>query len=81
MLEESELAHQYYFDADEAIAWMAEQELYMMAKDKANVSAPSAMKTFCFKPKIVLVSEFGDNRFIKRQKRFNFLCRKSSFCT
>jgi len=36
-LEESELAHQYYFDADEAIAWMAEEELYMIAKDKAEV--------------------------------------------
>ena len=37
-LEESERAQQYFFDADEAIAWMGEQELYMMASDKAKVS-------------------------------------------
>ena len=36
-LEEAERSQQYYFDADEAVAWMGEQELYMMAKDKAKV--------------------------------------------
>lgn len=30
-------AQQYYNDADEAEAWIGEQELYMIADDKAKV--------------------------------------------
>ncbi|XP_064484271.1 spectrin beta chain-like isoform X3 [Ornithodoros turicata] len=32
----SEKAHQYYFDASEAEAWMSEQELYMMVEDRGR---------------------------------------------
>ncbi|ESP01600.1 hypothetical protein LOTGIDRAFT_139452 [Lottia gigantea] len=32
----SETAQQYYFDANEAEAWMSEQELYMMGEDRAK---------------------------------------------
>lgn len=38
-LNEVEKSQQYYFDANEAIAWMGDQELYMMASDKAKVSS------------------------------------------
>ncbi|XP_022245252.1 spectrin beta chain-like isoform X3 [Limulus polyphemus] len=45
-LEESEKAHQYYFDASEAEVWMSEQELYMMVDDrgKDEISAQNLMK-------------------------------------
>ncbi|XP_076312784.1 spectrin beta chain-like isoform X3 [Tachypleus tridentatus] len=45
-LDESEKAHQYYFDASEAEAWMSEQELYMMVEDrgKDEFSAQNLMK-------------------------------------
>lgn len=33
----SNLAQQYYNDADEAEAWIGEQELYMIADEKAKV--------------------------------------------
>lgn len=33
----SSLAQQYYNDADEAEAWIGEQELYMIADEKAKV--------------------------------------------
>ncbi|XP_075555519.1 spectrin beta chain isoform X3 [Dermacentor variabilis] len=39
----SEKAHQYYFDASEAEAWMSEQELYMMVEDRGRDEA-SAQK-------------------------------------
>ena len=39
-LDEAEKAHQYYFDADEAIEWLDEQELYMMTSEKAKVLIP-----------------------------------------
>lgn len=32
-----ERAHQYMFDANEAEAWMSEQELYMMVEDRGKV--------------------------------------------
>ncbi|XP_076810469.1 spectrin beta chain, non-erythrocytic 1-like isoform X3 [Clavelina lepadiformis] len=35
-LVEAENAQQYYFDANEAISWMGEQELYMMSDEKAK---------------------------------------------
>ncbi|XP_055762699.1 spectrin beta chain, non-erythrocytic 1 isoform X3 [Salvelinus fontinalis] len=35
-LEQSHNAQKYYFDAAEAEAWMSEQELYMMAEEKAK---------------------------------------------
>lgn len=37
---------QYYFDAAEAEAWMSEQELYMMAEDRAKdeLGAQNMMK-------------------------------------
>ncbi|XP_067118329.1 spectrin beta chain isoform X2 [Centruroides vittatus] len=43
---EAEKAHQYYFDASEAEAWMSEQELYMMVDDrgKDEISAQNLMK-------------------------------------
>lgn len=43
---ESERAHQFYFDASEAEAWMSEQELYMMVEDrgKDEISAQNLMK-------------------------------------
>lgn len=34
----SNLAQQYYNDADEAEAWIGEQELYMIADEKAKVN-------------------------------------------
>uniref|UniRef100_F6Q5V5 Spectrin beta chain n=1 Tax=Ciona intestinalis TaxID=7719 RepID=F6Q5V5_CIOIN len=37
-LTEAENAQQYFFDADEAVAWMEEQELYMMSEEKAKDS-------------------------------------------
>ncbi|XP_078593449.1 spectrin beta chain, non-erythrocytic 1-like isoform X44 [Branchiostoma floridae x Branchiostoma japonicum] len=40
-LEDSEKAQQYYTDVAEAEAWMSEQELYMMAEDRAK-DEPSA---------------------------------------
>ncbi|KAL1435039.1 hypothetical protein MTO96_001586 [Rhipicephalus appendiculatus] len=42
----SEKAHQYYFDASEAEAWMSEQELYMMVEDRGRdeVSAQKLRK-------------------------------------
>lgn len=42
----SEIAQQYYFDAAEAEAWMSEQELYMMAEDRAKdeLGAQNMMK-------------------------------------
>ncbi|KAK7104923.1 spectrin beta chain-like isoform X2 [Littorina saxatilis] len=42
----SEVAQQYYFDASEAEAWMSEQELYMMAEDRAKdeLGAQNMMK-------------------------------------
>ncbi|KAH8028230.1 hypothetical protein HPB51_014185 [Rhipicephalus microplus] len=39
----SEKAHQYYFDASEAEAWMSEQELYMMVEERGRDEA-SAQK-------------------------------------
>ncbi|XP_026313733.1 spectrin beta chain isoform X3 [Hyposmocoma kahamanoa] len=41
-----ERAHQYMFDANEAEAWMSEQELYMMVEDrgKDEISAQNLMK-------------------------------------
>lgn len=36
-LDGSSLAQQYYNDADEAEAWIGEQELYMIADEKAKV--------------------------------------------
>lgn len=36
-LASSNLAQQYYNDADEAEAWIGEQELYMIADEKAKV--------------------------------------------
>nr|CAB3266546.1 spectrin beta chain, non-erythrocytic 1-like [Phallusia mammillata] len=36
LLAEAERAEQYYFDANEAVAWMGEQELYMMSEEKAK---------------------------------------------
>lgn len=36
-LDGSNLAQQYYNDADEAEAWIGEQELYMIADEKAKV--------------------------------------------
>ncbi|XP_071963526.1 spectrin beta chain-like isoform X2 [Antedon mediterranea] len=43
---ESEKAQRYYFDANEAEAWMSEQELYMMAEErgKDDSSAMAMMK-------------------------------------
>lgn len=35
-------AQQYYNDADEAEAWIGEQELYMIADEKAKVRAKRA---------------------------------------
>ncbi|KAK7507079.1 hypothetical protein BaRGS_00001930 [Batillaria attramentaria] len=45
-LQLSEIAQQYYFDASEAEAWMSEQELYMMAEDRAKdeLGAQNMMK-------------------------------------
>ncbi len=41
----SNLAQQYYNDADEAEAWIGEQELYMIADEKAKVrSRASAVR-------------------------------------
>ncbi|EEC14090.1 spectrin beta chain, putative [Ixodes scapularis] len=42
----SEKAHQYYFDASEAEAWMSEQELYMMVEDRGRdeISAQNLRK-------------------------------------
>jgi len=40
-LKNAEKAEQYYFDANEAIAWMEEQELYLMSDEKAKVGATS----------------------------------------
>lgn len=36
-LNQSDLAQQYYNDADEAEAWIGEQELYMITEEKAKV--------------------------------------------
>lgn len=36
-LKGSNMAQQYYNDADEAEAWIGEQELYMIADEKAKV--------------------------------------------
>src|SRR5262249_25170670 len=35
-LAESEKAHQYLYDANEAEIWMSEQELYMMTEDRGR---------------------------------------------
>ncbi|XP_037873168.2 spectrin beta chain isoform X9 [Bombyx mori] len=45
-LSQWEKAHQYLFDANEAEAWMSEQELYMMVEDrgKDEISAQNLMK-------------------------------------
>lgn len=44
-LNSSTLAQQYYNDADEAEAWIGEQELYMIADEKAKVrSRASAVR-------------------------------------
>lgn len=40
-LDGSNLAQQYYNDADEAEAWIWEQELYMIAEEKAKVGEES----------------------------------------
>jgi spectrin beta len=42
----SEKAQQFFFDANEAEAWMSEQELYMMVEDrgKDEFSAQNLMK-------------------------------------
>lgn len=37
-LDEAYEAQRFYSDADEAEAWMSEQELYMMSEEKAKVS-------------------------------------------
>jgi spectrin beta len=46
-LENSERVQQYFFDAQEAEAWMSEQELYMMVEDrgKDEISAQNLMKS------------------------------------
>jgi spectrin beta len=46
LLQESERAQQFYYDASEAEAWMSEQELYMMVDDrgKDEVGAHNMMK-------------------------------------
>ena len=44
-LTNAEQAQQYYFEAEEAIVWMDEQELYMMVSDKAKVQLMPAC--FC----------------------------------
>jgi spectrin beta len=36
-LKESEKAHQYLYDCNEAEAWMSEQELYMMQDERGKV--------------------------------------------
>lgn len=41
----SNLAQQYYNDADEAEAWIGEQELYMIADEKAKVRSGSRNQT------------------------------------
>ena len=38
ILEDNLVAQQYLFDASEAEAWMAEQELYLMSPEKAKVT-------------------------------------------
>lgn len=45
-LSQWEKAQQYLFDANEAEAWMSEQELYMMVEDrgKDEISAQNLMK-------------------------------------
>lgn len=40
----SNLAHQYYNDADEAEAWIGEQELYMIADEKAKVRSRGSVR-------------------------------------
>lgn len=40
----SNRAQQYYNDADEAEAWIGEQELYMIADDKAKVRTEGERK-------------------------------------
>uniref|UniRef100_A0AAX7V9A5 Spectrin beta chain n=1 Tax=Astatotilapia calliptera TaxID=8154 RepID=A0AAX7V9A5_ASTCA len=42
----SNLAQQYYNDADEAEAWIGEQELYMIADEKAKISFSSALSLY-----------------------------------
>lgn len=41
----SNLAQQYYNDADEAEAWIGEQELYMIADEKAKVGGGGSSRT------------------------------------
>lgn len=41
----SNLAQQYYNDADEAEAWIGEQELYMIADEKAKVRQRNSIST------------------------------------
>lgn len=57
----SNLAQQYYNDADEAEAWIGEQELYMIADEKAKVR--SRARAVCHIPEIRLInSRSGQNQ-------------------
>lgn len=55
-LNQSDLAQQYYNDADEAEAWIGEQELYMITEEKAKVRRSnterreSGSESNCFLP-------------------------------
>lgn len=55
-LNQSDLAQQYYNDADEAEAWIGEQELYMITEEKAKVRRSnterreSGSESKCFLP-------------------------------
>lgn len=50
----SNLAQQYYNDADEAEAWIGEQELYMIADEKAKVR--KGRRSVCVRPEKGLIS-------------------------
>lgn len=57
----SNLAQQYYNDADEAEAWIGEQELYMIADEKAKVR--SRARAACRIPESRLInSRSGQNQ-------------------
>jgi len=50
-------AQHYYNDADEAEAWIGEQELYMIAEDKAKVSGEVELIVSFMAPNALLIIE------------------------
>uniref|UniRef100_A0A669BX20 Spectrin beta chain n=1 Tax=Oreochromis niloticus TaxID=8128 RepID=A0A669BX20_ORENI len=67
----SNLAQQYYNDADEAEAWIGEQELYMIADEKAKVSEEIIRRQSQVDKQYAGLKELAEDRRKKLDLTFN----------